>query len=176
MTDVSREYGTALFMVACEQNAKYEFMQALDLMQAVFTETPSYIDYLSSPAISINEKKAATNEAFSGKVPVEILSYLQLLCEKGRLSSFSKSVMVYKQLLDASEHRMSAVVTSAIPLTDAEKEKLQKKLEEKYQSSLTIQYTIDASLLGGLTIEIDGKLIDGSVRSQLDEIKDVIRS
>ena len=65
-------------------------------------------------------------------------------------------------------------VTAEAPLTDEEKEKLKNKLEAMTKSTVSMEYFIDESLLGGLIAEIDGKVLDGSLRKRLHDIKEVI--
>lgn len=173
MTEIAREYGTALFMLACEESCKQEIAAALEEVQSALAESPDYVGMLSSPAIPLEERLAAIRAAF-GETHAHVLSYLQLMCEKGRITFFSESVEVYRALLDASERRSNARVTSAVPLTDAEKEKLKAKLERKYKGSVNVEYAIDESLLGGLVIEVDGKIMDASVRRRLRDVKEVI--
>lgn len=174
MTDISREYGTALFMLACEEDAKREYSQALDMICKVFSEQPQYALMLASPGISLNDRIFAITEAFGGCVPENVLSYVQLMCEKGRISYFPESAEVYRELLDASERRYIARVTSATELTDAEKEKLIGKLCTVYGGNVVGEYFVDPSLMGGVVVDIDGKIIDGSVRSRLQGVKEVM--
>ena len=91
MTDISREYGTALFMLACEENAKKEYGEALSLISEVFAGQPEYALMLASPSISLKDRLSAITEAFGGRVPENVLSYVQLMCEKGRINYFAGS-------------------------------------------------------------------------------------
>lgn len=174
MNEISKEYGTALFALACEENAKHEYASALDLITGIFSEQPDYKVFLASPSIPLSERLEAIETAFATLVPEHLISYLQLLCEKGRINCFLESAEQYHALLDASEHIASVKVTSAIELTDAEKQKLSEKLETVYKSRVDVEYFIDANLLGGLIVEVDGKILDGSLRQRLREVKEVM--
>ena len=77
-------------------------------------------------------------------------------------------------LLDVSRHVSSAKVTSAVELTAEEKQKLMKKLESLCNGRVNAEYVIDTSLIGGLVVEIDGKIFDGSLRHRLRKVKDVM--
>ena len=174
MTDVSKEYAAALFMLALEQNAKQEFHEGLLLMQKAFRNDPDYLALLSSPAISLSERIAAAKEAFSDHVPEGVMSFLLLLCEKGRLSGFFPAVEEFEKLLAESERIMDARIISAVPLTDTEKKELVNKLAQVENCAVRAEYEVDESLLGGVIVEIDGKIMDGSLRSTLRDVKDVI--
>ncbi len=174
MTDIAKEYGTALFMLACELDKKNEYANALELLEKAFAQNPEYLIFLASPSIPLSERILAIETAFAEKIPEHLLSYLELLCEKGRISCFSESANEYKALLDASERISNATVTSAVELTADEKQKLKAKLEKINNGVVNIDYLIDETLLGGLIVEIDGKILDGSLRHRLREVKEVM--
>ena len=176
MTDIAKEYGTALFMLACEENEKRSYAEALERIKSTFSEYPEYIALLSSPAITLGERLKAIDEAFSDAVPEYVLSYLKLLCEKGRMQCFAESAEEYAALLDASEHISNVRVTSAVELTGEEKQKLIQKLEITEKCKVRAEYFVDAALLGGLIVEIDGRIMDGSLRHRLHEIKEVMNT
>ena len=98
------------------------------------------------------------------------------MCKRGRITSFSVAAAEYLALLDASKHVSAAVVTSAVQLTDGEMQQLMKKLESMCGGKVNAEYRVDPSLLGGIIIDMDGKVIDGSVRRRLQDIKEVINT
>ena len=173
MTSVGKEYGTALFMLASEENARREYYEGLMQVSLLFTAEPSYPLMLACPAIPKTERLSAIEAAFPD-LPPHIVSYLQLLCEKGRIGCFSESVKEYKALLDASERVLSASVTSARELTDGEKERLTEQLSHRFGGRVAAEYGIDPALLSGMVVEIDGRVLDGSLRRRLDEAKEVM--
>ncbi len=174
MTEISREYAAALFMLACEQNQKKEYAEALLKVKQVFCEEPTYPIFLASPNIAVSERLSAISQAFCGQIPENVVSFLQLLCEKGRIACFDESVEEYQKLLDASERIVNARVTSVVALTDGQKKLLTQKLEALCEREVKTDYFIDESLLGGMLVELDGKVLDGSLRSRLRDMKEVI--
>jgi len=174
MTEMSKEYGTALFALAKEHGKENEYAISLECISEVFSGSPEYMDFLASPSIPMEERISALEEAFSGAVEDNVLSFIQLLCEKGRIRSFVGAVEEYKNLLDASNSVSVAHVISAVELTEEEKEKLKDKLQIKMGNSIVLECSVDQSLMGGLVVEIDGKIIDGSLKHRLHEVKDVI--
>lgn len=174
MTNLAREYAEALFMLACEGGQEKAYAEALKTVRNTFCENPEYPIFLVSPAIPQRERLSAIETAFADRVPEDVLSYLLLLCEKGRIVHFMQSVDEYEKLLLASERILDAKVTSAAVLTDEEKKRLKEKLEARYRGAVNIEYETDEALLGGLIVEIDGKTLDGSVRDRLQRVKEVI--
>ena len=101
-------------------------------------------------------------------------TFLQLLCEKGRILSFDLCVAEYRRLLQIKESVISAKVVSAIPLTEDEKQRLTKKLEKKSGKTVSLTCSVDPTLLGGLIVEMEGAVVDGSLRHRLLEVKEVM--
>ena len=176
MTEISKEYGTALFMLACEERQQRSYADALEKIRTAFVDHPQYAEMLSSPSIPLQVRLNAIEAAFSETAPEHVLSYLKLLCEKGRISCFLESVEEYRALLNASEHISNAKITSAVALTDAEKQKLIRKLESMNRGRVRAEYFVDETLLGGLIVEVDGKIMDGSLRHRLYDVKEVMNT
>ncbi len=174
MTDISREYGAAIFALACENGAKKDYYDALALVKNEFDANPDYVQLLASPGIPQRERIASVGEVFGTRVPEDVLSYVKLMCEKGRIAYFSESAEVFFELYDASERIYNAKITSAVELTDSEKEKLIRKLETVYGGSVAGEYFVDAALIGGIVVEVDGNIMDGSLRTRLQDVKEVM--
>lgn len=174
MAEMSKEYGTALFMLACEEGKTEEYCSSLDIVANVLSENEEYVTFLTSPNIPVAERVAAIEQAFADFVPEHIVSFLQLLCERSRIGGFSECVKEYKILLDASKHTSVAKVTSSVPLTKEETVRLKEKLEKISGNSVILDCRTDESLIGGIVVEIDGKVIDGSLRRRLHEVKEVM--
>ena len=174
MNDIGKEYAAALFMLAVEENSTEEYASALDMMKGAFSDAPEYMDFLASHGISLGERLSALESAFSGNVPEDVLSCVELMCEKGRIENFFEMADEFGALLDASKHVSVAKVTSAVELTDTEKASLCEKLKTVSGGDVEMEYYVDNSLIGGLIVELNGKIMDGSLRNRLREVKDVI--
>ena len=176
MSEIGKEYGTALFMLAAEIDQTKEYGRALCVVRDAYLEDSAYVELLASPGIPQRERLGVIDTTFGEIVPEHVLSYMKLMCEKGRMSCFMESVEEYLSLLDASERVIHAKVTTAVLLTDAEKNKLVQNLAATYRGSVQAEYRIDESILGGVIVEADGKIMDGSLRHRLDEVKDVMKA
>ena len=174
MTEIAKEYGTALFSLAMEEGKTEEYAEALRTVLGIFEQNPEYLSLLSGPSIPLGERLSSLREVFASALPVHVLSYLSLLCEKGRISCFGESAEEYFALLNASRNRSNAVVTSAVALTDGEKDQLRRKLEVLRGGTVQMTFSVDPSLLGGVVVEMDGKVLDGSMRHRLREVKEVM--
>ena len=174
MTGIAKEYAAALFMLAGEIGAESEWLTALETVLALFGENPAYVEFLASPGIPKAERTEALDKAFSGHIPEHVVSFVQILCERGHIRTFSECVEEYRALYQAAKAMMPARVTSAVPLTEAEQKRLTQKLEAMSGKTVLAEWAVDATLLGGVVVEMDGKVLDGSLRHRLQDMKDVM--
>lgn len=175
MKQISKAYAQALFSIAMEQNKVAEFAKNLEEIEAILTNNPDYSDFLATPALPLSQRLCAIDDAFSKEMPEEIVSYLKLLCENGHISALKNSIAEYFKLEMAVSNTVTLTIYSKIPLTEEQKEKLIQKLEAKYRKHMNPIYQTDASLLGGIRIEMEDKVIDGSVSKRLQSLKEVMK-
>ena len=173
MAQVINEYAKALFELSKETDRVRAISSALDVVLNVTEENPEYLDFLSSPNIPKSERTAAIAEAFSG-FDEYVVSFLSLLCEKGRICEIRECISEFKQLCDAADKISVAEVSSAVELSDNQKAALVRKLETLCGNRVVLDCRTDPTLLGGMVVLIDGKIIDGSIRRQLHELKEVM--
>lgn len=176
MPDMHNEYAAALFSLAMETGSESAYARALEDVQAVFHAEPDYVAFLASPAIAKAERTQALEQAFASVLPEHVLSFLQLLCERGHIGGLDGCVAEYRKLLDEHLRMSTAKVTSYLPLTEEEKQRLKEKLEKSSGHTVILECGTDEGLLGGMVVEMDGKIMDGSLRRRLQDIKDVIRT
>lgn len=174
MNNVAQEYGTALFMLASEENKIAEYREGLAVLKETFADEPDYMVFISSPSIPLTQRLKAISDAFAGIICENMLSFILLLCEKGRLDCFEESEKTFEALFDESQRILNIRVKSAVALSDDQKARLETKLEQNYKCKVDTEYIVDTSLLGGVVIEADDNVIDGSLRHRMQQIKEVI--
>lgn len=173
MTQTSKAYAIALFSLAVESGMQEETIQALDAIDALVKANPEYVSFLASPAIPRAERIQALEKAFAG-MPETVVHFMDVLVSRGEIHALGEYIEEYRRLDALSRKTCRARVVSAVPLTDAEKHSLQKKLEARSGKDVELECSIDKSLLGGVVVEMDGVIIDGSLKKKLAEIKDVM--
>lgn len=174
MTETAREYAAALFLLAREGGNETAFADGLTAAKVQFDENPAYVDMLASPVIPKSERLDALKTAFAGALPDEVLVFMQLLCQNGHIRSFHACYDAYMEAYREMQKISVAHITSAAPLRDEEKAALTQKLCEQSGHTVRAEYTVDPALIGGITVEIDGTVIDGSLKNRLRELKEVI--
>lgn len=174
MNNVAQEYGTALFMLASEEGNVPEYREGLAVLKKAFKDEPDYMFFISSPSVPLTARLQSITTVFSGCTHENVLNFILLLCEKGRLDCFTEAEKTFEALYDESMRVLNVRVKSAVALDDDQKARLEAKLSQNYKCSIDTEYIVDTSLLGGVIIEADDNVIDGSLRHRMQQIKEVI--
>lgn len=173
MTDISREYASALFSLAESDNCEKEVYSSLLRIKRILDENPEYVKMLTSPAIEKKERAALFTKVIENE-PELVKNFSSLLCEKGFIRFFGEISDAYGEMYFEKAHITKVKITSAQNLTSGEKAALEKKLESVTGNRIEAEYFLDPSLLAGVKAEYDGKVSDGSLKHRLREIKEVI--
>lgn len=174
--NVEKEYSQALFTLACEENSAEKYYEELKLVREIFRKEPEYLTLLSSPNISKEEKLLALDGAFSEALSEYTLSFLKLLCERGHILKFDVCLSDYEKLYNLKCRTRVARVISSLELTAEEKKKITDALEKKWGVCVNLVCEVDESILGGIIIETEDTVIDGSLKTKLRDVKDVIKA
>lgn len=174
MTETSKEYASALFDLAVDSHTENMTQKALHQVRELLCGTPGALETLASPAIPKKERLAMLEQIFGETLPGHVMGFLQVLCGHGHIRHLSECVSAFDDLLDTARKLSTATVVSAVELTDGQKERLQKQLEKRLNRTVRLECSVDASLLGGLVVTVDGRVLDGSLKHRLHEIKEVM--
>lgn len=176
MTEISRSYADALFSLAAETGSIELTLESLRLARNELYATPGALDLLASPAIPKDERLHVLESAFGEQLPPHVLSLLCVMCANGHIRELDDCLAVYVELHDAALKLSTARVTSAVPLDEVQKAELAAQLSRKLGRTIRLECDVDASLLGGMVVQVDGKVIDGSIRHKLQQIKEVMNT
>ena len=164
-----RRYAQAVFEIALEKNELDRWQSDLRKM-AVLAEDAALMAALESPKFHNEAKVKLISERLGGINPLA-LNLAYLLVVKGRFGIISDIADEYQRLVDSYHGIESAEVITAIPLDDADKQKLIERLSAVTGKKVVLKPEVDSSLIGGFVARVGGKLIDGSTYSQLQALK-----
>jgi len=165
----ARRHAQAVFQIAMENNNLETWQADLELI-ADALKHPQLAALLENPKIHFGEKDKLLQNILKGINPVA-MNLVRFLVVKNRVRIADDLATEYKRLMNAQHGRETAEVTTAVPLTDEEKEKIQHKLETITQKEVVVTTQVDPSIMGGLVARAGDQLIDGSVRTRLKELK-----
>ena len=171
MTTAWGLYGQSLYDLAAEEKVDDRIMEELEAVRGIFADHPDYITLLSEPSIPGKDRVRLLDEAFGGQIHPYLLNFLKILVEKGMLRGFSTCCSTYRRSYNKDHGISEATVISAVPLTDEQAAALKARLEKLSGKKVLLSRKVDAKVLGGLSVELDGKLYDGTVGGRLDELR-----
>lgn len=171
MTQTNKEYATALFALATENNAVDQYETALKEIYNVFCQNPDYIKVLESPAIPLSERIAFIDQAFEDSFTEYIVSFIKVLCENGHIEKICSCIDEFCDLVRIYKNRTIATVYYVEPLTEAQKTALLEKLQKISGKIIEPVFIKDESLIGGIKVQIDDKIFDGSIKNRLNKAK-----
>lgn len=167
------EYGRALFMLSEEENITEEIGHQIKEILEVLKNNPEYCNVLDTPAIASEEKPKLIDKAFAGTHEY-ILNFIKILCSRRAISQFEECVKVFSQAYDESRNIMRATAVTAMPMSEKQIKALSEKLEKITGKTVEVSNVIDPDLIGGVTLRYEGKQLDGSIKSRLDELKKML--
>jgi F-type H+-transporting ATPase subunit delta len=173
---IARRYAKALVQLAAEEGAVDKFHDELAKVEALFAASPELGALLSNPAYGI-EAKLGTIKDVADKLALSgtILNFLLLVQERNRLACLPAIFSCYSIFADELSGIVRPVVTSALPLADARINEIKSALEKSTGKKAVLKVDIDPSLIGGIVTKIGDKVLDGSVKTQLTRIEDILQ-
>ena len=173
---IDHTYGGALFEVAIERGKVALIGDEYKAISKVFKENPSLKKLFSVPTISAFQKRSVAKKVFEGRISKELLNFIYILIDKRRIGAWENIGHYYEKLILENDGYAKGIIYSASPLDKKRIEALEKKSEEAIGKKLKLENRIDKSLIGGVRIYVDGKLIDASVKTRLENMKQRIIS
>lgn len=165
---VGRVYAEALYQAAQKQNASAEVLGELEsLTDGVFAQNPGLELFFSSASVNREHKAAALKSAFEGRASSVFLDFLNVLNAHDRLDMLRPIAVSYRALHDRKTHHVVVEVTSAVPLTDDERERIKGDIRSLGQLVPVLKENLDPDILGGLIVRVQDWVYDASVRTRL---------
>jgi ATP synthase, F1 delta subunit len=168
---LDRRYALALYKVAEEKGKVEEYLQNLREIVDLINSTDELLQVIKHPQISSSRKKETFTKIFKGKIDDELLSFLLILIDKGRILYLKEKLAEMEKIHLERENTILATVKTVIALTDEERINLKSKLENKYKKIVILQEEIEKDLLGGVYVRVGNDVIDGTVKSKLAEMR-----
>ena len=168
---LARRYTRALFQLAREVGQEEAVGSEVEQFYADYSRSDLQ-SVLSNPAFPVEMRRHVFDQvARSEGLSSLTLRFLSLLLERDRLSHLAGIVSCYRRLLNDAKGRVDAKVVSGTALEPALVERLRGQLRAISGKEVILQQVIDPDLLGGLQVELEGKIYDGSLRTQLENMK-----
>jgi F-type H+-transporting ATPase subunit delta len=168
----ARRYARALFALAKEENRVAEIRGELQQLADLLAASRELHDALFRPLHPAAERRAVLREVASRlEASHSVRNFYAYLIDQRRLVDFDLIRSEYERFADAEAGRMRADVVSASPLDAARRERLRRALSTRTGREVELDVKVDPSLLGGVVASVGTLLFDGSLRTQLKQLR-----
>ncbi|MCR4622296.1 MAG: ATP synthase F1 subunit delta [Clostridiales bacterium] len=160
-------YAEALYELARETGSEEALLPQLEGISALLKENPGYAGLISSPELPCEERLGLLDEAFGGRTDETVLNLMKLLTQKGRFKLLPEVIQRFRSMYLADKGMIEARVVSAVRLRAEQLERLRAALESKTGKTLLLSEKVDPSVLGGVRVEAEGVMLDGTVAGDI---------
>ena len=170
-------YASALFDLASDKGTVTAVESDLDKIEAALADSSDLRAVTTNPKVS----RAETEKALGAVGKLLKLSdltqnFLGVLAQNRRLSQLPAVIRAFRQIAAAQRGEVTAEVTSAHALSDAQIDQLKQKLTAREGRTVKITTNVDPDLLGGIVVTIGSKRIDGSIRTRLNSLAQAMKA
>ena len=169
----ARRYASALADVIVKGGEERAVQDELDEWEGMISANAGLLEAFSNPTVAYEQKRAVLEELITRtKIRPTTANFLRILLKNQRLAELPQMNAKLREVLDERTGIVSAEVVSARPVTDATKGLLEEKLAQLTGKKPRLSFNTDESLLGGIVTRIGSTIYDGSVRNQLDRLRE----
>lgn len=168
---VGKRYGKALFELAAEEQQTEEVYQDLLSVRKVYQEIPDLGELLSDVRLDLDEKRKIMDQIVAGFEGI-VKNFLEVVYRYNRMDDLLLIIDEYERRFDEAKGLVLGTVTTAVKLTADQKDKLTRQIAQRfgYQSAELVE-KVDPEILGGVIVEANHQVIDGSVKSRLEHLR-----
>jgi F-type H+-transporting ATPase subunit delta len=168
---IAAPYAGTFYDFCVEKDLIYQVTTDFQSIQAFFTKTPDLVKYLTNPIVSADSKKEILEKTLESQINKQTLRFLLLLVKRNRIAFVETVIYSFLQLV----YRLATIklieVTTAFPFSNKHRNKLTQKIKtltNAYEIQLVVK--INSKLIGGFLIKTNSKIIDFTVKNQLQKL------
>jgi F-type H+-transporting ATPase subunit delta len=164
----ARRYAEAIYQIALSEKGVDEFGASLQRLREALSGDS--LRALRNPGIPLRSRRAAIDAATAGE-PKAIRSLFDLLLERERIALFPQIAAAYVDLVERRAGIVKGKITTATELSASEREDVVRRLERSSGQKIRATFAVDESLIGGAKVQVGDRLIDTTLKTQLDELR-----
>jgi F-type H+-transporting ATPase subunit delta len=174
---LAKRYARAILDLATEQKQVERVGKELTEFAAMYKSSEELRDLFANPKFPSEARKQVLTELTSrAAVSPTVRNSVLYLSDRNRLAALADIAQAYNELAEQAAGTLRAEVTSAAPLPESYYAQLQKALEQATGHKVTIEKKTDPKLIAGVVTRVGDRVLDGSVRTRLTELKESLKS
>jgi F-type H+-transporting ATPase subunit delta len=172
VSGVAQRYASALFELARDEKALDEVAGDLEAFSGLLAASEDLTRLVKSPIFSSEEQTRAI-AAVLDKAGAGVLTanFIKVVASNRRLFAVPDMITSFRQMLAKERGEISATVTSAEPLSEAQVKALREALKDSMGKDVSLNQKVDASLIGGLVVQVGSRMVDTSLKTKLNALK-----
>ena len=165
---IAAPYARALYDFSVEKNLMHQITADFQNLEVFLTQTSDLTDYLNNPLIGHNQKQELLDKTLKTQVNQETFKFLSILVKRDRINLIQPIITSYLNLVYELASIKMIEVSTAVAFTNLQKNTLIKKLKELTNArEIRLVINVDSSLIGGFLIKTDSKVLDFTIKNQL---------
>jgi F-type H+-transporting ATPase subunit delta len=168
---VAVPYARALFDFSVEKNIMHQITADFQNLESLFNESSELTEYLNNPVVSQKAKREVLAKLLKSQINTETFKFLMVLIDRDRINLLSAVINNYLELVYQTASIKMVEVSTASAFTNSQKDTLIQKLKELTNArEIRLVTTVDPTLIGGFLIKTESKVIDFTVKNQLQQL------
>ncbi|ACM18819.1 ATP synthase F1, delta subunit [Geotalea daltonii FRC-32] len=173
---IAKRYAKALVQIGAEEGNVDKFSGELSQFTGVLAGSTSLTAVFSNPAYGIEAKKEILKEIMTKLgLSNNVANFLQLLLDRNRLPFLPQIVESFNSFADDLSGVIRPTLTSGLPLEQSQIDEIKNSLTKATGKKVVLKVEVDPSLIGGVVTKIGDKVFDGSIKTQLAKIQDILQ-
>ena len=170
-SEVAAPYAQALLSIAQSKNSVDDINQTAGDFLSLLKESDDLSQFLSNPIAGKEAKRGVINQVLGDEANQQMKNFMMLLVDKGRIVLVEPILEEFRSLVRDLKQTVLAEVTSAVELTDEQRETVRQKVQQMTDAqSVELTTQVDPDLIGGVIVKVGSKVLDASIRGQLRRI------
>jgi F-type H+-transporting ATPase subunit delta len=170
-TPLAAAYARSVLELANDQNQARQIGQELEELGKIIDSDPAFANFLANPAVSEAERGQVVEKVFRGRVSPLVMNFLLVANRKGRLGILRLIAAAYAEQLEQQMGIVEVDITVAQRLSPEQFDDVRRRVGQALKREIVLHQYVDESIIGGMVLRVQDRLLDASVRAQLQAIR-----
>ena len=173
---LANQWSNGLFQLAREIKKITQFAEESNKLIDIFTTYPEFINIVSSSNLTIETRKQIINDTFKNYIEPYILNFFLLLIDEHHFQFVRFILKEFRKLCNEYYDINYGIIYSVVALSKQQINQIKLKIEKLINHKIKVINKIDKSLIGGIKVKVRNQVFDGSVKGQIDQLKQELLS
>ena len=170
---IAKRYARALADLCAESQDHAAVAKEMKGFATLYSESAELQGALGNPTLNLEQKRGVLSALLKkANATTKTNNFLLVLLERGRIDSVPEVASAFQSIIDLTEKRLRATVTSSVAMSEADLDRVRSALSRLTGQTVSLDAQVDAELIGGARVQIGNVVLESSIRSHLDNLRD----